>query len=270
MGLRWDLFTRPVEKFHPQSKFDPTTGLIDVASPNNRGPNVDNNHGNWGPRFALAYSPDAGKTAIRAAFGIRCLPDNFGATGGTLERNYPFFTLGRYTTPTLFTPFWSLSGNGLTAPINVPYTPGGTLVPRPGFGVFFVAKGFKQDQAQVCNFSIDRQLPPQNFVLSYNYELPFGRGETFLSGSSGFVGYLVSGGSINGISTFQAGQPLWITVANNLLDKNGGSNSANITCTNVATPKLVGRWFDTGCFAAAGIHFRQQRRRPCAGSGNQQ
>jgi TonB dependent receptor len=131
VGLRWDLFTRPVEKYNRQSNFDPAAGLIDVASSKNRGPNVDNNYGNWGPRIGLAYSPDGSKTAIRAAFGISYFPDNFGATGGTLERNYPFFTLGRYITPTPFTPFWSLSGNGLTQPIDVPYTPGGTLTPPP-------------------------------------------------------------------------------------------------------------------------------------------
>ncbi|MBV9441863.1 MAG: hypothetical protein JO217_04135, partial [Acidobacteriaceae bacterium] len=291
-------------------------------------------------------------------------PDNFGATGGTLERNYPFFTLGRYITPTPFTPFWSLSGNGLTTPLNIPYTPGGTLTPPPGFGVFFVAKNFKQDEAQVWNFSIQRQLPgnfaftaayvgthglhlyrdlqlnqslpgpgpipprlpyyavapniptvdqrngdgtshynalqlkgekrfsngfsflasytwsktmdntttilypyndklnynlsqgfklvdvPQTFVLSYNYELPIGKGKPFLGGSTGVVGHLVSGWSVNGITTVQSGQPLWITVANNLLNNNGGSNSANITCPNVPTPKTVQQWFYTGCFTA--------------------
>ena len=159
VGLRWDLFTRPVEKYNRQSNFDPATGLIVVASSNNRGPNVDNNFGNFGPRIGLAYSPDGGRTAIRAAFGMSYFPDNFGATGGTLERNFPFFTLSRLNTPTPFTPFWNLSNNGLITPIAVDYTPGGTLAPPPGFGVFSVAKGFKQDEAQVWNFSIQRQLP---------------------------------------------------------------------------------------------------------------
>jgi len=168
VGLRWDLFTRPVEKYNRQSNFEPATGLIDVASSSNPGPNVDNNYANWGPRIGLAYSPDKGKTAVRAAFGIRYFPDNFGATGGTLERNYPLFTISQLNTPTPFTPFWTLSGNGLIAPINVPYTPGGTLAPPPGFGVFYVAKDFKQDQAQVWNFSIERQLPG-NMMFSLAY-----------------------------------------------------------------------------------------------------
>jgi hypothetical protein len=362
LGLRWDLFTRPVEKFNRQSNFSPATGLIDVASSNNRGPNVDNNLSNWGPRVGVAYTPDQGKTAIRAAWGISYFPDNFGATGGTLERNFPFFTINRLTTPTPFTPFRTLSGNGLIAPINVPYTPGGTLAPPPGFGVFFVASGFKQDQAQVWNFSIQRQLAnnlvatvayvgthglhlyrdlqlnqtlpgpgpitprlpffsvapniptidqrngdgtshynalqaklekrfsyglsflasytfsktmdntttivypyndhlnynlsqgfklvdvPQNFVFSYSYELPFGPGKKMLN--SGIAGHVLGGWSINGITTFQSGQPLFITVSNNLLNNNGGSNPANINCSSVPTPKLVSAWFDTTCFSA--------------------
>lgn len=364
MGLRWDLFTRPVEKFNRQSNFDPATGFIDIASSNNRGPNVDNNYSNWGPRLGIAYSPDNGKTAIRAAGGISYFPDNFGADGGTLERNYPFFTISQLTTPTLYTPFWSLSGNGLIAPINVAYTPGGTLTPPPGFGVFYVARHFKQDEAQVWNFSIERQLPgtigltmayvgthgvhlyrdlqlnqslpgpgnfvpqlpfysvapniptvdqrngdgtshynalqikaqkrfssgfsvlasytwskmmdntdyilypysdnlnymlangfktadvPQTLVISYTYELPFGHGKTLLGGASGAVGSLVSGWSINGITTFQSGQPFTVGVANNQLNNNSGGNLANVTCSNVALPKTVQQWFNTSCYTA--------------------
>jgi hypothetical protein len=364
VGVRWDLFTRPVEKYNRQSNFDPSTGLIVTASSSNRGPNVDNHYGNWGPRVGLAYSPDGGKTAIRAAFGISYFPDNFGATGGTLERNYPLFVLGRYTTPTLYTPFWTISGTGLPQPTVVDFTPGSTLTPPPGLGVFFVARNFKQDVAQVWNFSIERQLPgnmgltlayvgthglhlyrdlqlnqslpgpgdftprlpfygvapniptvdqrngdgmsrynalqaklnkrftsglsflasytwsktmdnttnvlypyndrlnyglsqgfklvdvPHNFVLSYSYELPFGKGKHYLNSGSGVVASLAGGWSINGITTFQSGQPLLITVANNLLNNNSGRNYADIGCSNVSTPKRVNGWFDTGCFSA--------------------
>jgi hypothetical protein len=362
LGLRWDLFTTPVEKYNRQSNFDPASGQIVIGSSSNRGPNVDNYYKNFGPRVGLAYSPDQGRTAIRAAFGISYFPDNFGATGGTLERNFPFFTLGRYNSPTPFTPFWTLSGNGLTAPIPIDYTPGGSLAPPPGFGVFYIAKDFRQDEAQVWNFSIERQLPanmmfqvayvgthglhlyrdlqlnqalpgpgpvaprlpfygvapniptvdqrngdgtshynalqaklekrfsaglsflasytwsktidntsnivypwddklntglsngfklvdvPQNFVFSYNYELPFGHGKRFLNGG-GAANVLLGGWSLNGITTIQSGQPLMITVANNLLNNNSGSNPADITCTSVSTPKTVSRWFDTSCFA---------------------
>jgi len=363
VGVRWDLFTRPVDKYNRQSNFDPKTGLIDIASSSNRGPDVDNHYGNWGPRLGIAYSPDGGKTAIRSAFGISYFPDNFGATGGTLERNFPFFTISRLTTPTPFTPFRTLSGDGLIPPISVPYTAGGTVAPPAGFGVFYVAQKFKQDQSQVWNFSVERQLRgdmmvslayvgthgvhlyrdlqlntalpgpgpvaprlpffgvapniptvdqrngdgtshyhalqakfdkrfsngfsflasytfsktmdnttnilypwddklnyalsqgfklvdvPHNFVLSYVYELPFGKGRKLLNGSTGVVSHLVSGWSVNGITTFQSGQPLGIHTGNNLLNNNGSFNYANINCTSVPTPKKLNQWFDTSCFS---------------------
>ena len=169
LGLRWDLFTRPVEKYNQQSNFDPTTGQIVVASSDNRGPNVDNHYGNWGPRAGLAYSPDHGKTAIRAAFGISYFPDNFGATGGTLERNFHFHTRTIPSQTTLFTPFWTLNAVGLDRPIrSVLHTGRGTLAPPPGFGVFYVANNFRQDEAQVWNFSVERQLPG-NMMIAVAY-----------------------------------------------------------------------------------------------------
>jgi hypothetical protein len=91
---------------------------------------------------------------------------------------------------------------------------------------------------------------PHNFVLSYAYELPFGPGKSLLKNASGVVSHLVGGWSLNGITTFQSGQPLFVTVANNLLNNNGGSNPADITCTSVPRPKLVTQWFDPSCFAA--------------------
>jgi hypothetical protein len=91
---------------------------------------------------------------------------------------------------------------------------------------------------------------PQNFVFSYTYELPFGRGKRSANSFSGVTDRLVSGWSINGIMTFQSGQPLEVTVANNLLNNNGYSNPANITCSSVPMPKTAVSWVDTSCFSA--------------------
>jgi hypothetical protein len=91
---------------------------------------------------------------------------------------------------------------------------------------------------------------PQTLVISYGYELPFGKGKTFLNSPSGVTGKLVSGWSINGITTFQSGQPFTVGVANNQLNNNSGGNLANITCNSVSTPKSVQEWFNTGCYSA--------------------
>jgi outer membrane receptor protein involved in Fe transport len=93
IGLRYDIYTTPVSIKNTQSNFltsGPDAGLIQIATGSNRAPNVDTFYKAFGPRIGLAYSPDNGKTAMRAAFGISYFPDNFGADSGTLERNYPF------------------------------------------------------------------------------------------------------------------------------------------------------------------------------------
>lgn len=367
LGLRWDLYTRPVDAHNHQSNFVPSTGLIKIASSSNRGPNVDNYFRNWGPRIGLAYSPDNGRTAFRAAYGISYFPDNFGATGGTLERNYPFFLIITQKATSQTNPSQALKlSNGLPTAPTVTATPGGTLTPPPNFAVFVVSKNFRQDSAQVWNVSVERELMrnlsfraayvgthgthlyrdlqldqcdpavaattpppaclpffsvaptiteihqrngdgyshynagqfelqkrtnvgltvigsytwskmidnvstvvypykdflnrglsngfkgsdiPQNLTVSYNYDLPFGRGRSYLSDAEGAMNYVVSGWSVSGISTFQKGVPLQITVANNLLNNFGGSNPANLTCKSVSEPKTIKEWFDTTCFA---------------------
>mgnify|MGYP001563183243 FL=1 len=358
VGLRWDLFSRPVEKYNRQSNFNPSTGFIDLASAANRGPNVDNFLRSWGPRIGLAYSPDGGKTALRSAYGISYFPDNFGATGGTLERNYPFFLIHELFTPTPYVPWRSVS-DGLPGYQPVKLEP--QMTPPAGFAVWVVARNFRQDMAQMWNLSLQRQITPtlmaegayvatkgshiyrnrnvnvplpgpgslaerrpyykiaptisvinqrngdgdssyqsaqfklvkrygdgltllasytvsksidnythilfpledtlnrglstgksidipQNFVVSYSYELPVGRGKRWLSGASRLADLVAGGWTVNGITAIRSGAPMVIGVASSRLNT-GTGNWADITCQSVARPKRLDRWFDTACFA---------------------
>ncbi|MBV8807138.1 MAG: TonB-dependent receptor [Acidobacteriaceae bacterium] len=54
--------------------------------------------------------------------------------------------------------------------------------------------------------SVSNQDVPQNFVLSYIYELPVGKGKKFLN-KGGWVNALLGGWSISGIQTYHSGQP---------------------------------------------------------------
>jgi hypothetical protein len=69
-GVRYDIFTPPVEKYNRQSDFDPVTGLIDVAGQNgwSRGM-LDEHHDNISPRVGFAYTVTP-KTVVRAAYGL--------------------------------------------------------------------------------------------------------------------------------------------------------------------------------------------------------
>ena len=198
LGIRYDVYTHPVDTKNLQSNFvtdGANAGLIQVASSSNRGPNVNTYYGNYAPRVGIAYTPDNGKTAFRGAFGVSYFNGNFGADGGTLERNFPELDMENNAAPqsncsTLVTPtpasgaptgyFDSACGslllqNGLPGdstsgspvyqplvPFNV--APGGTIASPPGFGVYQVASNFRQGQADNWNVSIERQLGPNTSI----------------------------------------------------------------------------------------------------------
>ena len=192
LGVRYDVYTHPVDTKNLQSNFVTTgtgAGEIQVASSSNRGPNVNTYYDNISPRLGVAYTPDNGKTAIRAAFGMSYFPDNFGADGGTLERNFPELEMENNAAPlnNCSTPYTGAPGNvnpnpkeysncgslilanGLPgnitsgSPVYTPLvapsvTPGGFIASPAGFGVYEVASNFRQDQAANWNVSIERQF----------------------------------------------------------------------------------------------------------------
>ena len=371
LGLRWDLLTTPVERNNRQTNFSLQDGLIHLATDDDRGPLTTNFHGGWAPRLGVAYSPDEGKTAIRGAYGISYYRDNFGANGGTLERNHPLFQQIDLQTRLQFTPFTTVS-DGLPGFTPVPLTP--TMVPPPGFAVFFFPAGDKPNMAHMFNVGVQRQLAwssvldvayvgtrgkhifvsrninvplpgpgdvttrrpyfslapnvtginqrsgdaeswydalqvkldkrfsqglqallsytwsrtedtafilhpafetraratgkaidvPHNFVLSWAYELPIGSGRRFLSGATGVMQKLVEGWAINGITSYQSGQPLNLRLASSQLNT-GTDNWVDVTCGDIGMPELPTQWFDTSCFGDAGaVRVRQLRDRPGA------
>ncbi len=109
LALRWDLITPAIDKENHQSNFDIVKGVLDFATSGNRGPNVDTYFGGYSPRVGFAYSPNNGHTSVSGAFGITHFPGNFGAMGGFLERNFPFFEAFTSQAQLLNVPLSSLS-----------------------------------------------------------------------------------------------------------------------------------------------------------------
>jgi hypothetical protein len=90
------------------------------------------------------------------------------------------------------------------------------------------------------------------FVLSYLYELPFGKDRRFFSNAAPVVNALIGGWQFNGITTLQAGTPLSIT-ANNTAGIFGARTQPN---NNGQDPRLDGnvedrlnRYFDTTVYS---------------------
>jgi hypothetical protein len=96
---------------------------------------------------------------------------------------------------------------------------------------------------------------PHRVIVSYVYDLPFGKGRKFLSSASGIGDKLISGWGINGISTFQAGFPLTMTTSTNSTNSFGGGSrpnyvgGCNASTTGSAQQRLTD-WFNTACYAA--------------------
>ncbi len=90
------------------------------------------------------------------------------------------------------------------------------------------------------------------FVVSYLYELPFGRNRPFASNASTLVNAIIGGWQFNGITTLQSGTPLSIT-ANNSAGIFGARTQPN---NNGQDPRLTGdiserlnRAFDTSVYS---------------------
>jgi len=90
--------------------------------------------------------------------------------------------------------------------------------------IFNEFSGFTQD---FYNTKVEKSLSlndhPNNLVLSYQYELPFGPGKKFANGG-GAAGKVLGGWSIAGIQQYQSGAPAVIVAGSTAGDPYAGSN----------------------------------------------
>jgi len=94
------------------------------------------------------------------------------------------------------------------------------------------------------------------FVLSYVYDLPFGKGKAFGTNASGFVNQVIGNWQVAGIISASTGNYLTVTDPNNPTGIDcGGTVSFNCARPNVVgnpngTPCVAGTFFNTCAFAA--------------------
>lgn len=166
LGLRYELYFPPVDAFNDQSNFDLQTGdmLLAGRSGNSRAlVNLDGN--NFAPRFGFAYAKNSA-TVIRGGYGISYFPDKFGATGGTLNDNYPFISLQTVTPPSIYVPSPQYA---LSAGIPSPVIPNlnQAAIPLIGSATYF-DPNYKIGYVQSWNLTVQRQLT-KDTVLEVSY-----------------------------------------------------------------------------------------------------
>jgi hypothetical protein len=96
---------------------------------------------------------------------------------------------------------------------------------------------------------------PHRLIVSYVYDLPFGKGKKYLTNLNGVAERLLGGWGINGISTFQAGFPLTLSTSTNATNSFGGGSRPNYIggCDPVvsgSSQQRLTQWFNTSCFVA--------------------
>jgi len=84
----------------------------------------------------------------------------------------------------------------------------------------------------------DYNLPIAN-VTSLVYDLPFGRGRTYLSGANGFVDAVLGGWQVSGINTMQAGTPFNITYSPSSANQVSQQITASYRGANLYRPDRV-------------------------------
>ena len=112
-----------------------------------------------------------------------------------------------------------------------------------------------KEERSVLSFSI-----AQRWVTSYVLDLPFGKGKMWANNLNGTMNRVVSGWSVNGITTLQTGRPLALTQNANALSSSfgGGLTRPDVTagCAKATTgsaQQRLGKWFDTSCYKQAGV-----------------
>jgi hypothetical protein len=92
LGLRYDIFTSPTERFDRQTNYDPATDTLTRAGENARGGRdlVDTDRNNFGPRLGFAYSGlrEDKSVVVRGGVGVIYSTDTPGVPG-VLSANPP-------------------------------------------------------------------------------------------------------------------------------------------------------------------------------------
>ncbi|HTS24592.1 MAG TPA: TonB-dependent receptor [Bryobacteraceae bacterium] len=156
IGLRYELYFPPTDAFNNQSNFDLRTANMLLAGRGGNSTalvNLDGN--NIAPRFGFAYAMNP-NMVIRGGYGISYFPDKFGATGGTLNDNYPFISVQTVTPPSIYVPSPQYA---LSAGIPSPVIPNlnQAAIPLIGSATYF-DPNYKMGYVQSWNLTVQRQI----------------------------------------------------------------------------------------------------------------
>ena len=131
------------------------------------------------------------------------------------------------------------SYNSLQSKLEVRNLAGGTVLVAYTYGKCLTdgtyANQTREDNSTInyygpCNYDLTN-----NFVTSYLYELPFGRGRTFGTHMNRLEDSLVGGWNVSGIATLQSGLPYTVSISGDQANTGAAGQRPNV----VGKPKLI-------------------------------
>ncbi len=178
LGFRYDLITWPTEEHNRQAALNPTTGTLELAGVNGVPRSIiDNDFGNFAPRFGFAYDVyGQGKTVLRGGYGIYYFLDR-GGIDNQLGQQVPFGGSTSYTaaqgyriTFTGQAPLDSNNNTLATAALPGPGVPPGFDPNNPpaGINVFAVNRTEKLPSVQQYDLQVQQQFGAKT-VMTLGY-----------------------------------------------------------------------------------------------------
>jgi len=112
------------------------------------------------------------------------------------------------------------------------------------------APGYQDQYNRRADYAVAPEDIARRFVLSYVYELPFGKGKHFLNNSPYVVDLLLGGWQLNGITTYQTGTPVVIT--NSVATTSGATrpNTSGQWVRSGSEHDRLAQWFNKAAFSA--------------------
>jgi outer membrane receptor protein involved in Fe transport len=179
LGIRYDLYTYPVEQNNYQSNFDLTTGtLLRAGASGNSRSLIDTNHNNFAPRIGFAYDLTGKHTDIlRGGYGIFYYQVR-GGVGNVLSNNPEFNGTASYSAYSGFRT--TFTGE---APMNTNLNTAATgALPLPTFG----AATIEANPTNVSVISYSRH-DPTSTIQEWNLQLEHQLGQSTVI-DLGYVG----------------------------------------------------------------------------------
>jgi hypothetical protein len=110
-----------------------------------------------------------------------------------------------------------------------------------------------------------------SLVLSWTYELPFGRNKHFVPDAHGFVQAVIGNWRLNGINSFQSGSPFTPVMVSSLLNSGSAAQWPNRIGSGELENKTIQRWFNPSDFVSPGNYtFGNSGRNILFGPGTKQ